>query len=140
MNEISNNSKKKNLSTSLGLTARITGTIWILFFLFVIIFGYLESIQIKPGHVSQPNDILVIPIVACLLIALTGLIIAWWRPGIGGLISLFGFIIVEVLSIFSPKFTFPLPIVFISLLPSILYLLYWWKAKNHQPTILNRKE
>jgi hypothetical protein len=114
------------------LIARITGTIWVIFYLFVIVVGYLESIQIKPGHVSQPDDILLIPIVACLLIALTGLIIAWRRAGIGGLISLFGFIIVEVLSIISPKFIFPLPIFAISLLPSILYLVYWWKVNNHQ--------
>ena len=130
MNEISDNSKKKTPSTSLCLTARITGTIWVFFYLFVIVFGYLESIQIKPGHVSQPDDILLIPIVASLLIALTGLIIAWWRAGIGGLISLFGFIIVEVLSIISPKFIFPLPIFAISLLPSILYLVYWWQLKQ----------
>jgi len=130
MNEISNNSKKITPSTSLRLTARITGTIWILFFLFVIVVGYLEDIQIKPGHVSQPNDILVIPIVSCLLIALTGLFIAWWRPGIGGVISLLGFIMVEVLSIFSPKFTLPFPIVAISLLPSIMYLVYWWKVRK----------
>jgi len=140
MNEITNNSKKNTPSTSLRLIARITGTIWVIFYLFVIVVGYLESIQIKPGHVSQPDDILLIPIVACLLIALTGLIIAWWRAGIGGLISLFGFIIVEVLSIISPKFIFPLPIFAISLLPSILYLVYWWKVKIHQPKILNRKE
>ena len=130
MNQISNNSKEKTPSTSLRLIARIIGTVWTIFYLFVIVVGYLENIQIKPGHVSQPNDILVIPIVACLLIALTGLFIAWWRPGIGGFISLLGFIMMKVLSIFSPKFTFPFPIVAISLLPSILYLVYWWKVRK----------
>jgi hypothetical protein len=129
MNEITNNSKKKTSLKSFLQTARIIGTIWIFFYLFVIVFGYLEHIQIKPGHVSTPNYLL-IPIVACLLIALTGLFIAWWRAGIGGFISLFGFAIVEVLSLIDPKFIFPLLMFAISLLPSILYLVYWWRVKK----------
>ena len=129
MNEITNNSKKKTPSKSSLQTARIIGTIWISFYLFAIVIGYLEHIEIKPGHVSTPNYLL-IPIVACILIALTGLFIAWWRAGIGGFISLFGFIIAEVLSIIDPKFIFPLLIFAISLLPSILYLVYWWKGKK----------
>ena len=137
MNEITNNSKKKTPSKSSLQTARIIGTIWASFYLFAIVFGYLEEIQIKPGHVSTP-DFLQIPIAVCLLIAVTGLIIAWWRAGIGGLISLFGFIIAEVLSLIDPKFIFPLLMFAISLLPSILYLVYWWKVKkssaeNSQP-------
>lgn len=138
MNDITNNSKKA-LSKSSLQTARIIGTIWASFYLFAIVFGYLEEIQIKPDHVSIP-DFLQIPIAVCLLIAAIGLIIAWWRAGIGGFISLFGFIIAEVLSLIDPKFVFPLLIFAISLLPSILYLGYWWKGKNHQPKILNRKE
>ena len=129
MNEITNNSKKKTPLKNSLQTARIIGTIWISLYLLMIVFGYLEHIQIKPGHDSTPNYLL-IPIVACLLIALTGLFIAWWRPGIGGFISLFGFIIVEVLSLIDPKFIFPLLVFAISLLPSILYLVYWWKAKK----------
>ena len=136
MNEITNNSKKTPSKSSLQ-TARIIGTIWASLYLVAIVFGYLENIQIKPGHVSTP-DFLLIPIVACLLIAVTGLIIAWWRAGIGGFISLFAFITAEVLSLIDPKFIFPLLLFAISLLPSILYLIYWWKVKkssaeNSQP-------
>ena len=130
MNEITNNSKKETPSKSSLQPARIIGTIWISFYLFAIVFGYFEHIQIKPGHVSQPDDILLIPIVACFLIALIGLFIAWWKAGIGGLISLFGFIIAEVLSLIAPKFVFPFLMFAISLLPSILYLVYWWKLKK----------
>jgi len=136
MNEITNNSKKKTPSKSLRQAARIIGTIWILFYLFAIVFGYLEEIQIKPGHVSTP-DFLLIPFAVCLLIAVTGLIIAWWRAGIGGLISLFGFIIAEVLSLIDPKLIFLLPIFAVSLLPSILYLVYWWKVKKSSAGFLH---
>jgi hypothetical protein len=129
MNEMTNDSKQKTPSKSLLQTARIIGTIWASFYLLAIVFGYLEEIQIKPGHVSTP-DFLQIPIVVCLLIAVTGLIIAWWRAGIGGFVSLFGFIIAEVLSLIDPKFIYPLLIFAVSLLPSILYLVYWWKAKK----------
>jgi len=129
MNEVINNSKKKTPAKSSLQTARIIGTVWISFYLFAIVFGYLEHIQIKPGHDSTPNYLL-IPIVVCILIALTGLFIAWWRSGIGGFISLFGFIIAEILSLIDPKFIFPLLIFVISLLPSILYLVYWWKERK----------
>ena len=128
MNEIINNSKKKTPLKSSLKTARIIGTVWISLYLLMIVFGYLEEIQFKADHGSTPNYLL-IPVV-CLLIALTGLFIAWWRAGIGGFISLFGFIIVEVLSLIDPDFIFPLPVFAISLLPSIMYLVYWWKVRK----------
>ena len=130
MNEIANNSKKKTPLKSLRLTARITGTIWVVFYLFLIVVGYLEGIQSKSSTVPKPPDILLIASVVFLLIALTGLIIAWWRAGIGGIISLFGFIISGVLFIIDPKLIFSLPVFAISLVPSILYLVYWWRVKK----------
>jgi len=131
MNEIANNSKKKTpLKSHLRLTARITGTIWVVFYLFLIVVGYIEGLQSKSNTVSKQPDILLIASVACLMIALTGLLIAWWRAGIGGLISLFGFIITGVLFIIDPKLIFSLPVFAISLLPSILYLVYWWLTEK----------
>ena len=135
MNGIANNSQKKTPSKGLRLTARITGTIWVVFYLFLIVVGYLEGLQSKSGAVSKPPDILLIASVACLLIALTGLIIAWWRAGIGVLISLFGFIITGVLFKMDPKLIFSLPIFAISLVPSVLYLVYWWLAEKSSAEI-----
>lgn len=130
MNEIANNSKKKTPLKSLRLTARITGTIWVLFSLFLIVVGYLEGNQSNSGTVPKPHDILLIASVACLLIALTGLIIAWWRAGIGGLISLFGIIISGIFDLIDPKLDFSIFFFAILLVPSILYLVYWWLAEK----------
>ena len=129
MNEITNNSNKTP-SKSLRLTARITGTIFVIICLFLIVVAYLEGNQSNSVTVSKPPDILGIASVVFLLIALTGLIIGWWRAGIGGLISLFGFIIAGVLSIIDPKLIFNLPVFLILLVPSILYLVCWWLAKE----------
>ena len=134
MNEIANNSKKKTPLKSLRLTARITGTIWVVFSLFLIVVAFLEGNQSKSSTVSKPHDILGIAAVVFLFIALTGLIIGWWRAGIGGLISLFGFIIAGVLFIINPKLIFSLPVFLILLVPSMLYFAYWWEAKKSMPS------
>ena len=133
MNEITNNSNKTP-SKSLRLTARITGTIFVIICLFLIVVAFLEGNQSKSSTVSKPHDIVGIAAVVFLLIALTGLIIGWWRAGIGGLISLFGFIIAGVLFIIDPKLIFNLPVFLILLVPSILYLAYWWEAKKSMPS------
>ena len=135
MNEIANNSKKKTPLKSLRLTARITGTIWVVFTLFLIVVAFLEGNQSKSSTVSKPPDILGIAAVVFLIIALTGLIIAWWRAGIGGLISFFGFIIAGVLFIIDPKLIFSLPVFLILLVPSLLYLVYWWLAEKSSAEI-----
>ena len=134
MNEIAKNSKNNIPLKSLRLTARITGTIWVVFSLFLIVVAFLEGNQSKSTTVSEPHDILGIVAVVFLLIALTGLIIAWWRAGIGGLISFFGFIIAGVLFIIDPKLIFSLPVFLILLVPSVLYLVYWWlvEKSNHR--------
>ena len=134
MNEVTINSKKKTPSKGLRLTARITGTIFVLICLFLIVVAFLEGNQSNSSTVSKPHDILGIAAVVFLLIALTGLIIGWWRAGIGGLISLFGFIIAGVLFIINPKLIFSLPVFLILLVPSMLYLAYWWEAKKSMPS------
>jgi hypothetical protein len=130
MNEITSIAKKNNASKSILLAARVIGTLWLVICLFLFVGYFLEGIQRHPGVESKPPDVLGIATVIFLLIGLVGLLIAWWREGIGGFLSLFGFIIAGALVIIDPNLIFSLPFFVIILLPSILYLAYWWQSKK----------
>ncbi len=114
---------KGSASKSLRLTARIVGTLWVLICLFLFIGYSLEGSQRNSGISSQP-DILGIMVVICMGLALVGLIIAWWKAGLGGLISLIGFLLAGTFLIIDPKLDFS-PIFFIIFIPTALYLAYW---------------
>jgi hypothetical protein len=120
---------KGNSSKGLRLTARIIGTLWILIYPTLFIGYYLEGLQRNSGAVAQPPDILGIFIVICIGVALAGLIIAFWKEGLGGLISLIGFLLAMALLIIDPKLNFS-PIFFIIFVPTVLYLAYWKETKN----------
>jgi hypothetical protein len=122
---------KANPSKSLRLAARIVGTLWILISITLFIGYYLEGLQRNKGTVPTPPDILGIFCVVCMAVALVGLMIAWWNEGLGGLISLIGFLLAGVLLIIDPKLNFS-PIFLIVLVPSILYLAYWRETNNSQ--------
>jgi hypothetical protein len=122
-------SKKSASIPTIRLAARVVGTIWLAICLFGFISFFLEGS--KP--VNSSRDILGIATIVCFLIAFCGLIIAWWRSGIGGFMSLFGFITAAVLFKLNPKYIFSLLFFVIVLLPSILYLADWWfSAKETQ--------
>ena len=62
---------------------------------------------------------------------LAGLLFAIWKPGIGGLISLLSFIAFNILAVVNPNPDSSYTIVLlIFLLPSILFLLFWWLKKT----------
>jgi hypothetical protein len=67
--------------------------------------------------------------VVCFFLALAGLVIALWREGIGGLIAFIGMLGVVIVILNNPDFNASLMLLII-LIPSLLYLLYWWLAKN----------
>ena len=116
-------------SKSLRLAARIIGTIWILFLIFLFIGELLEGRTRNSGVVHETPDNFGIAIVICMGIGLAGLVIAWWREGLGGFISLSGFIFAGALLIIAPKLNFSI-IFLIVLMPSILYLAYWKDTKK----------
>ncbi len=62
---------------------------------------------------------------------LAGIILALWKPGKGGLFSLLSFIVFNILVVFSPNpdshYSF---VLLIFLLPSILFLVFWWLKKQ----------
>lgn len=128
MNEIIN-STGRNPSKNLRLAARIVGTIWVLILLFIFIGEFIEGHTRNSGAARTPPDIFGIAIVICLGIGVAGLVIAWWREGLGGLISLLGFVVAGALLIVDPKLNFSI-IFLIVLIPSILFLAYWKDSKG----------
>ena len=62
-----------------------------------------------------------------------GLILALWKEGLGGGLSLLCFI-VALFTLGFPHQENVLPLVTIVSVPSILYLVYWWKAPGQNRT------
>jgi hypothetical protein len=129
MNEVTKIQKRGTSSKSTRLAARVIGTIWLSIGLFFLIGSLFEHPK-TPGAVPKPPDILGIATIVCMLIAFGGLILAWWKEGLGGFISLSGFIIAGALLIIDPDLNFSLPIFVILMVPSILYLVYWWDERK----------
>ncbi len=117
-------SQKDRSLKQLRLAARITATVWTLFCLYMFVGYMMEDIQRNKGVLTSSTDWLAVATVVSLFIGFIGLIIAYWREGIGALISLIGFLLGALFLIIDPKLTFSF-IYFIILLPTILYFIYW---------------
>jgi hypothetical protein len=64
-------------------------------------------------------------------IGLAGLILALWKEGLGGKVSLFGFIVFNILVATNPNPEARYSVVLLFFLfPSILYLWWWWENKS----------
>lgn len=130
MSDINSILQNKTSLKTIRLAARVIGTIWLVICLFGFIGFFLEGTKGHESAVPKPLDILGIATISCFILGFFGLIIAWWRAGIGGLISLFGFIITGVLFKINPNYILSPPFFVLILLPSILYLAYWWGDKK----------
>lgn len=119
--------KKTRSISIINWTARIIGTLFVAFPLFFFI-GYL----VEGLHKTGPGlDTYMIITFIVWGIGLAGLLLAIWKPGTGGLISLIGFIVFNILAALNPKPDAGYSIVLlIFLLPSILYLIFWWQNKS----------
>lgn len=120
----------KNPYNWLRWTARITGTLMVAFTLFIFIGELMESQQ-RHGSVSYTPIIIVIFIIWG--IALAGLVLALWKEGLGGSISLVSYALVYVLNFFNKDVSWKasaITIFIILSIPSILYLVYWKLNKD----------
>lgn len=110
--------------------ARIVGTVFVLFILISIGSDIFDSLhkQVSIGIPIHVTGLLILR-TALLFASLAGLVIAFWREGLGGLISL-----VSMLSLLIPLIHQPvsrsLLNIFLLVIPSLLYLLYWLLARN----------
>ena len=112
-------------------TARIIGTLMVAFTLFIVIGEMLESYNKHGVSASDTFDILMIITFTFWGAGLAGLILALWKEGLGGIVSLVSFIIFISLVGINPKPDASLSnVLFIFLIPSVLYLCYWWLTRK----------
>lgn len=104
------------------IIARITGTIWVLLYLFGFAGYFAEGL--KKNGFSAPKDWLGVATLVFLLLGLAGLVVAFWRQGAGVIISVSGFVLAAIFLICDPELNFS-PVFLIIFLPSILYYAYW---------------
>ena len=119
--------KNTELTNIIRWSARITGTLLVIL---VLIFFVISTFFISNKEPTGHETYIIISWVV-LGIGFAALIMAWWKEGLGGLISLISLIVFNLLAIFNPiegsGYGF---ILLIILVPSILYLLYWLMKRN----------
>jgi hypothetical protein len=119
-------------------TARIFGGLIVVLFLYIVVSEYIEELQnpdVSPVRalvsLVSSADGMLFAWISC-GIAMVGLILAYWKEGLGGGISLISFILVYI-KLESGNFHV---FTFISLLvvsiPCVLYLIYWWKMFHNK--------
>lgn len=125
----SKNGNKQLWLSILRWTARSIGTLLVLTSVIFAGADIIEKHNRQAAFLSNPHKELMILTVVCFFLALAGLVIALWREGIGGLIAFIGMLGVVIVILNNPDFNASLMLLII-LIPSLLYLLYWWLAKN----------
>lgn len=114
---------------ALRWAARIIGTLTVAFTLFMLIGSFIEGYNRNQGKLDYPFDFLTTLGFVFWGIGLLGLVIAWWREGLGGMLSLGAMIIFIALVYFNPASNFSIVLVGF-LLPPVLYVAYWLSAKG----------
>ncbi len=113
-------------------TARISGTLMVAFVLVIATLVLIDRAGKQGPGLGTYNIVLF----TVLGVGLAGLLVAFWKEGLGGMISTVGFIACNVLAAVNPT---PGSSYFFGLLffffPSLLYLRCWWLDRNfRQPT------
>ena len=128
--------KHSTINSIIRWAARIIGTLMVIFTLIIGIGEMLEG-RNKPN--SGYNTFTIILFIGWGA-GLAGLILALWKEGLGGIVSLIFFIIFNVLAAVNPtpdsRYTFGL---LLFMIPSILYLVYWWLERNSSNKILDNE-
>jgi len=108
-------------------TARILGTGMVLFVLIFAIGSLLEGLN-KPTTEYNTYTVILFLLWGA---GLAGLIVAWWKEGAGGLISLIAFILFNILAATNttPGSSYSF-VLLLFIIPSILYLVYGWLKRN----------
>jgi hypothetical protein len=121
--------KTKDPYAILRWSARILGAVIVFFTLFIAIGESIDSYR-KNGSASLEalNWILIVTFFFWFL-GMAGIIWAWWKEGPGGFLSLAATVIFLILVPLSPESTFS-PVLLIYLLPSILFIMYWWMKRT----------
>ena len=113
--------------------ARITGILMVAFTLFFFIGEVIEGHQRHAGSALSSFTPFMLLIFVIWGIALAGLVLALWKEGLGGIISLVCYILVYILNLFNKEASMrgnAITIFLIFSISSILYLVYWKLNKD----------
>lgn len=113
--------------------ARITGILIVAFTLFIFIGEFIEGQRRNAGSVLASYTPIILIIFVIWGIALAGLVLALWKEGLGGIISLISYMLMYILNLFNKQATMKANAILVFLIfciPSILYLVYWKLDKD----------
>jgi len=113
--------------------ARITGILIVAFTLFIFIGEFIDSQHKHAGSSLALYTPLILIMFVIWGIALVGLVLALWKEGLGGIISLICYMLVYILNLFNKEASMRAGAIVVFLLfsiPSILYLVYWKLNKD----------
>jgi hypothetical protein len=125
--------RKKNSYSSLRWIARITGCLMVVFTLIMAIGEHLEGQQRLAGTVHASYTPIMLMIFVIWGIALAGLVLALWKEGLGGIISLASFLLMYIMNLFNKEASMrggAITVFLFFSIPSILYLIYWKLKKD----------
>lgn len=137
----------KNTIRGICLAAGIIGGIWLGLGLITFLFVIGEGIKSSQRNPNEPIDIFGILIIISFIAGLAGIVLAYWKEGLGGLISFLGIFIAGALLIINPKLDFNIIFFIIAILLSVLFIASWWHIKesiqiilqdNQYPSMLTR--
>ncbi len=128
--------KHSTLKSIIRWAARFIGTLMVIFTLIIGIGEGLEAQNTPNPELNTYTMILFIFWGA----GLVGLILALWKEGLGGSISLLCFIIFNVLGAINttPGSSYSY-VLLLFMIPSILYLVYWYLEKDSSNKIFTNK-
>ena len=130
MNDVNVSQKKSNSSNTIRLAARVTGGIWLALGAIILFFAVGEGIQSSQRHPSNPTDLYGIFVLGSFILGLGGIALAYWKEGLGGLISLIAILIAGALMIIDPKLDFSIVFFIIAIVPSVLFIISWWEKRK----------
>ena len=125
--------RTKNQYVGIRWIARVVGTLLVLFTLFIFIGEMIEGYRRNGKTDLETFNILQIITFIFWFFGLAGLILAWGKEGAGGILSfictVIFLILVKVNANINPEASFTV-ILFIFLIPSVLFIIYWWLTKK----------
>jgi hypothetical protein len=114
-------------------TARIIGTLLVIFTLVLGIANFIYGLNRTNGSPLASFSTLIIIIFIIWGFALAGLVVALWKEGLGGCISLVSFLLMYILNLFNAAAPNRWGAIFVFLIfsiPSLLYLYYWRMTRD----------
>lgn len=132
---------KTTFTTGIRWAARVTGSFLVVFTVTFGIMNYIDGLGRNNGSPLSSFSTLIIMLFIIWGIALAGLVIALWKEGLGGCISLACFVMMALLNLFNPAAPKARAciIILVFIIPSLLYIAYWRLTGNFPPKTGNRE-